>query len=409
VELLLGIALLVLLAWFASWVTQNARAAALYSELKPRLDRLAEDEARLQKQQVEWATKAEANRAAWEAKVEADRKAQEATVAADKAAMETLAREKSKGFPWLAKAYADYFHLLDLRKARFLETKSHPALKAGQRVREIAAKRRDAEKLWRTLKYQLEYYEQLFPWLVDFMGEDLDELVRQLVEGRTEAEGLPEGEIDPARHWLTEAEYNNLTDIEKYQLALDRYWRKRKTKWELGRDYERYVGYAYEALGYRVHYHGIVEGFADLGRDLIAVKDEKVEIVQCKYWSKDKTIHEKHVFQLYGTLVAYRIDHPSSDASAVFMTSTVLSDRAKQFAQALTIRCSERYPLEPYPSVKCNVSRRDGTRIYHLPFDQQYDRTVIEEERLERYVGTVKEAEALGFRRAFRWQGNRLT
>jgi hypothetical protein len=51
------------------------------------------------------------------------------------------------------------------------------------------------------------------------------------------------------------------------------------------------------------------------------------------------------------------------------------------------------------------VSRKDGIKIYHLPFDQQYDRTIIEEERNERYVETVKEAEALGFRRAFRWKG----
>ncbi len=38
-------------------------------------------------------------------------------------------------------------------------------------------------------------------------------------------------------------------------------------------------------------------------------------------------------------------------------------------------------------------------------FDQRYDRTLVEEERNECYVGTIKEAEALGFRRAFRWRG----
>lgn len=51
------------------------------------------------------------------------------------------------------------------------------------------------------------------------------------------------------------------------------------------------------------------------------------------------------------------------------------------------------------------MARKDGTKIYHLPFDQQYDRTIIEEEGNERYVETVKEAEALGFRHAFRWKG----
>jgi hypothetical protein len=37
-----------------------------------------------------------------------------------------------------------------------------------------------------------------------------------------------------------------------------------------------------------------------------------------------------------------------------------------------------------------------------LPFDQQYDTTVIEPERGESFVATVDEAEALGFRRAWR-------
>jgi hypothetical protein len=90
--------------------------------------------------------------------------------------------------------------------------------------------------------------------------------------------------------------------------------------------------------------------------------------------------------------------------SACFVTSTKLSDRAKQFANELQIKIVEDLPLEHYPCIKCNVSRINGTKIYHLPFDQQYDRTIIEEERNEYYVETVKEAESLGFRRAFRWK-----
>jgi hypothetical protein len=205
---------------------------------------------------------------------------------------------------------------------------------------------------------------------------------------------------------VTSAEYERLSSAERNQLALDRYWQKKKSSWELGRDYERFTGYQYEMDGWGVSYQGIVEGLADLGRDLVAVKDNRVEIVQCKYWSKDKVIHEKHIFQLYGTLVAFRIDHPEpKDVCPVFITSTSLSDRAKQFAEALRVRVFERRPFERYPCIKCNISRRDATKIYHLPFDQQYDRTLVEQERLERYVATAEEAEKLGFRRAFRWRG----
>jgi len=325
-------------------------------------------------------------------------------LARDKDAISQLAKEKSQGFPWLAKAYADYFYLQDLKRAGYLKSKSHPAVRAAEHVREVASQRRIAERLYRVLRYKLEYYERLFPWLVDFGDEGIDELIRQIVEEK-EVEADIEEPDDPVKKYLTQAEYAKLSTAERNQRALDRYWQKRKSKWEIGRDYERFTGYLYERKDYAVYYQGIIEGLADLGRDLICTRDNIAEIVQCKYWSKEKEIHEKHIFQLYGTFIAYKIDHPDKEVSACFVTSTRLSDRAKQFANALAIAAIEEQPLEHYPCIKCNVSRRDGTKIYHLPFDQQYDRTLVEEERNECYVETVKEAEDLGFRRAFRWRG----
>lgn len=317
-----------------------------------------------------------------------------------------LAKEKSLGFPWLAKAYSDYFDLQDQQLANYLESKPQPARRAAEHLKEMATRRRAAEQAYRVLRYQLEYYESLFPWLVDFKGEDIDDLIKQIVEKKEEPlEELKEPD-DAAKKWLTAAEYGSLPTVQKYQLALDRYWKRKKTKWEIGRDYERYVGYRYESDGYNVYYQGIVEGFEDLGRDLICVKGNDARIVQCKCWSKKKQIHEKHIFQLYGTVVAYRIDHPNMNTYASFVTSTSLSERAKQFAKELQMEIVEGYPLDSYPCIKCNVSRRDRTKIYHLPFDQQYDKTLVEEERNECYVETVKEAEDLGFRRAFRWHGS---
>jgi hypothetical protein len=289
-----------------------------------------------------------------------------------------------------------------LKEADYLQHKKHPARVAADKVREVSKQRRQVEAELRVAKYLLRYYESLFPWLVDFRGEDLDDLIRRKLAPDAKVE---EEVDDPARRWLTEAEYKNLPKAKKYQLALDRYWSKKKSPWEIGRDYERYIGYVYEQDGFNVYYQGIVEGLADIGRDLVVRKGPYVEVVQCKYWSRDKTIHEKHIFQLFGTLTAYRVDHPEVEAKGKFVTSTTLSERAKLFATVLGVEYCESSPLQPYPCIKCNVSRRDGARIYHLPFDQQYDRTLVEEERLECYVATVKEAERLGFRRAFRWKG----
>jgi hypothetical protein len=86
-------------------------------------------------------------------------------------------------------------------------------------------------------------------------------------------------------------------------------------------------------------------------------------------------------------------------------TSTKVSAEAKEFARILQVQIIENYPLQKYPSIKCNVSRRINEKIYHLPFDQQYDKTIIEEERNERYIETVREAEDSGYRRAWRWKG----
>jgi len=164
----------------------------------------------------------------------------------------------------------------------------------------------------------------------------------------------------------------------------------------------------------------------DLGRDLIAKKGSEIAVIQCKYWAQCKTIHENHICQLFGTTLKYWIENQKSLKSVlsrqkelfqdiiqqktingIFITSTSLSPTAREFADALGIIVKENYLFKKYPSIKCNSSYATGEKIYHLPFDQQYDRTTIEEERNEKYVETVAEAESLGFRRAFRWRGNK--
>lgn len=386
---------------FIGWFLDLLNRANKYDKLKPQLDELDGYKTRL----IEIGEKFRNERIRWEFEFEKRRKDWEEKVEFDKEMINKLAQEKSKGFPWLANAYADYFHLEDLKTSRYLKHKKHPAKRAAAEVRKNALMRRKAEKLYRILKYQMEYYENLFPWLVDFKSEDIDDLIIQIFADKDLGSDYEANKIDPAKKWLTAAEYKNLPRIGKYQLALDRYWNKKKSKWEIGRDYERYIGYCYEKKGFSVYYQGIIEGLSDLGRDLIITKGKNAEIVQCKNWSQEKQIHEKHIFQLFGTAVAYKIDNPKINVLSRFVTSTKLSDRAKQFANELHLKFTESFPFKPYPCVKCNISRKDGTKIYHLPFDQQYDKTLIEQERNECYVWTVKEAEELGFRRAFKWRG----
>ena len=83
-----------------------------------------------------------------------------------------------------------------------------------------------------------------------------------------------------------------------------------------------------------------------------------------------------------------------------------MSDIARSFAKSLNIKIYENIPLRRFPMIKCNIGRNEE-RIYHLPFDQQYDVTKINTEKGDCYCDTVAEAEAKGFRRAYRWRGNK--
>jgi len=328
-----------------------------------------------------------------------------------------IVQEKTEGFPWLGDAIAQYKELREINIAEYLEQKLRPAIASAARVRDIAKEKRILEKQFRVTRNLIKYYESLFPWLPDFVGEDIDDLIESVTNKATQESDKD----DPVKFYLTKGEYETLTITERNQKALDRYWSKKKSSWEIGRDYERYIGYLYEQDGYNVYYQGIEAGLEDLGRDLIAKKDSEIKVIQCKYWAQHKTIHEKHICQLFGTTLKYWLEQKKilqktqpeflvslireDEIGGVFVTSTSLSDVAREFAVELGIQVREQFPFEEYPSIKCNISKRTGEKIYHLPIDQQYDRTVIEEKRNECYVRTVAEAEKLGFRRAWRWKG----
>ena len=382
--------------WFIVWLSNrlsNLREMAKkYVELKPRLDNLDNYIRELE--------------------------SKDSQLKERETAIEILLKEKAFGFPWLAKAYDDYVCLQDSKLAGDLIIKPHPALKAAEAHRQIAKERREAEKAARLANYLLDYCRYLAPWLDEYIGleaAELDEIIKQIHSSWEKKEKEFDEEVK--RHFGPK--YEGLTLTEKLQKKLDWYWGKpNKSNWQIGRDYERYIGYLYEIKGWNVYYHG-KKGFEDLGRDLICKKDNAAEIVQCKRWAQEKIIHEKHVYYLFGTTVEYFLENFGGEdlQLALFpslarkrnvipklVTTIDVSPKAEQVAKVLGV-VIEKVPSEPYPSVKCNVARRTGEKIFHLPFDQQYDTALIEEERLECYVETVAEAEALGFRHAYRWKG----
>lgn len=333
-----------------------------------------------------------------------------------RSAINTLIDQKTICFPWLADAISQYHELCDLKLDELLREKAHPAAKSADIVRRLAEEKRGYHHKFILARNRVIYYEKLFPWLSDFVDASLDDTLVSLADNDVDSETAD----DPVSRYVPTGEYKSLCPSERNQLALERFLARRKAPWEIGLDYERYVGYLYERESFAVEYHGATHGLGDLGRDLIARRGAETLIIQCKCWNEHKLIHEKHVFQLFGTTVEHWLktgavssqqtslfDTPSRKLAAqpVFVTSTRLSDIARQFAAVLNVRVREELKLDPdYPRIKCNIARGTGERIYHLPFDQLYDRVVIEPEKGEFYARTAAEAEAAGYRRAWRWK-----
>lgn len=288
-----------------------------------------------------------------------------------------------------------YEMLRDDKKSDYLSDRYlYPAPKAADIVRKETQRRREAEYQCRQAQCLLGYYRSLFPSIEDDIEESFDP-----IEFAPEREGE-----DITSRYLSKDEYRQLSSAERNQRALDRFWERDKSKRLIGKLYEQYVGYTYEQQGYQVEYFGITEGVSDLGRDLVCSKGGTVLLIQCKNWSQTKTIYEKHIFQFFGTVYQFAKNNPDKTVKGAFYTATALSETARSFAKEFNIELHENFPLERYPMIKCNVSR-NGEGIYHLPFDLQYDATKINAKDGDRYCMTVAEAEAAGFRRAYRWHG----
>lgn len=328
-----------------------------------------------------------------------------ATVKQKDQLFEQIKKNNHESLEYISSLIADHLTLQYEMSAEYLETKKHPAYQEAQRIRELKGETKEIIQKNKMLQYKYEFLFQLFPDLelyiddVEFLSElsNLNNL--EEIEDAT----------DRTRHYLSREEYENLSENERNQQALDRYVKRQKSKWQIGRDYELFVGYEYAKSGWDVEYFGIEKQLEDMGRDLIARKGDEIHIIQCKYWAQHKLIHEKHIAQLYGTTVQFILSLCSvKKVVPVFATNISLSNTAKSFAEYLDVKLIKNKHMTDFPRIKCNINRDEWgteTKIYHLPMDQQYDKTKIRDKG-EFFAFTVQEAVDAGFRRAWRWYGN---
>lgn len=317
-----------------------------------------------------------------------------------------IINDETQNASWLTNRFIDYLKINDDNIINYLKNKPRPALKAAQIISEMSKEKNKYCREAKKLQYNLDYLVHIFPMLEDAMQLNTHDLERAIFKMKKNSE--QKDEYETVKQWLSPEEYTRLSNTEKYQLALDRYLKSYKSPWQIGIAYERYIGYIYENKGYSIIANGALKGFEDFGRDIIAENEEEILIIQCKYWRKERVIRENHIFQLYGTTILKEIELEQENKKAkkvkgILITSTTLSTEARMVADKLGIKLIENEDFnKEYPCIKCNINITTKEKIYHLPFDQQYDNIKIVSSIGEKYVSTVKEAEELGFRRAKR-------
>ncbi len=175
---------------------------------------------------------------------------------------------------------------------------------------------------------------------------------------------------------------------------------------EIGRRYERYVGYRYESAGWRVVYHGITKGVADRGRDLVCYNGSQVQVVQCKCWKAEAKIPRDVIENLAHTAEQYRakfhdtnqltLEYPGFKAVRVvpvLISSCGVSWDAWCASKRLNVSLRKPLPFDPhYPKMKVIRSASK----YYLPEYLRHDKISVSIADGDGYVATEEEARALG-------------
>lgn len=296
-----------------------------------------------------------------------------------------------------ASLYADYKAML-IEDARYwLLHKKMPIRAYGstdETLKQLKKDHRTAVAQLKEMQYKYDFLLSVFPELATYLDDEqsLAEIAEYDIEDVKE-------NYDRVIDFVPREEYERLTPTERNQLALDRYVEGRKKSARIaGFDYEMYCCHKLRQNGFEVEEFGIQNGLEDLGRDIIAKKGGKTYVIQCKRYKKDCQVHENTICQIFGTSIHYR-NTATSEVVPVLITTGEVSKTAREFAEILNVEIRQ-WEMEDYPRIKANIN--NGQKIYHLPFDQQYWRTIIEPEKGEAYYMTVAEAEQNGFRRAMR-------
>lgn len=109
----------------------------------------------------------------------------------------------------------------------------------------------------------------------------------------SEAEKLKEKKLEEMRN----------QDLEDKKIKQREFYKKNEEK---GINFELLAGRKFEELGYKVQYNGLEKSKLDGGIDLICTKEnQKTLLVQCKNYSKAKSITHEHIKIFHSNAMKY--------------------------------------------------------------------------------------------------------
>ena len=303
---------------------------------------------------------------------------------------------------------------------KYLEKKLYAETKIINEVTRLLQEKQFWLLKAKELSYKCALYESIVPSLPDFIDDEVTKemTIYRIIKNEYSIDENEHFSLDEARQYLTEQEYCTLSDTEKYQKALENwYYHRLKTKTIVRKDFEQYIKYYMEQLGFTVSYFKD-NNLHDMGNILVCYNHDKIYIVQCKCWNSKKQIHENEITQLLGITLQYCIELINdaeleidsiangyispyaliSDGKVIpfLVTTTTLTKSAQNFAKSLEITFHENMLLKLYPMIKC--FKKGNNNLYLLPFDKLYKNIDV-----AKYNGfmalTTKEAEQAGFKR----------
>ena len=148
------------------------------------------------------------------------------------------AMKTSNPFRHVAEMYADWETIVYEKAAHFQRTKPHPAIKRAEEIKELREKTRTHIREFKEMKFKYLFLLDAFPELKQYVDDA--EALAHLADYK-DFEDF-KNERDEVFDWVSPEEYRNMSEVKRNQLALDRYKNRPKNRWEIGIEYELFIG-----------------------------------------------------------------------------------------------------------------------------------------------------------------------